>query len=365
MLIREIQLNGFRNYDSLSLSFTDGVNLLYGDNAQGKTNLLEAIFISATTRALRGGRDRELIRFGDEEAHIETCIVNRGCTHRVDMHLRRSKPKGIAIDGVPIRRSAELMGLLHVVSFCPDDLAMMKEGPAERRRFLDMELCQTDPVYCSNLIQYNRVLQQRNNLLKQISGDSSLRDTVDIWDDQLIQYGSAIVSRRRSFIEELIPVVREKHALLSGGREELTAGYVANVTEEQYGERLRRGLEHDLFMKSTGTGPHRDDIDFSVNGRNVRLYGSQGQQRTSALSLKLAEISLVRGRTGESPVLLLDDVLSELDRKRQIQLLSEIHDMQTIVTCTGMEEFVMHRSSQDSVYLVREGTVERQAVAYE
>lgn len=360
MLIRQIQLNNFRNYESLLLSFSDGVNLLYGDNAQGKTNLLEAIFLSATTRALRGSKDKELIRFGCEEAHIGVSIVNHGCPHRIDMQLRRSKPKGIAIDEIPIRRSAELMGLVHVIAFCPDDLAMMKEGPAERRRFLDMELCQMDPIYCSNLINYNKVLLQRNNLLKQIGADPSLKDTISVWDEQLIRYGTEIIGRRRRFAEELLPIVQAKHSIISGGCEELLFSYAPNVMEDAYAEKLSRGLEHDLFMKATGIGPHRDDLDVSVNGRNVRLYGSQGQQRTAALSMKLAEIELVRTRVGESPVLLLDDVLSELDRKRQIQLLTEINGLQTVITCTGMEEFVQLRSPTDSVYYVHNGTVQQQ-----
>ena len=360
MLIRQIQLNNYRNYESLMISFSDGVNQLYGDNAQGKTNLLEAIFLSATTRALRGSKDRELIRFGCEEAYIGTQVVNRGSMHRVDMRLRRSKPKGIAIDEIPIRRSAELMGLVHVIAFCPDDLSMMKNGPSERRWFLDMELCQMDPIYCSNLINYNKVLQQRNNLLKQIGSDLSLKETVSVWDDQLIRYGSDIIKRRRSFTEELLPIVTAKHSLLSGGCEELVLSYAPNVTEEAYAEKLARSLDHDLFMKATGTGPHRDDLEVTVNGQNVRLFGSQGQQRTAALSMKLAEIDLVRKRTGESPVLLLDDVLSELDRKRQIQLLTEINGLQTIITCTGMEEFVQLRSPTDSIYYVQAGTVQKQ-----
>ena len=360
MLIRQIQLHNFRNYETLLLPFTDGVNLLYGDNAQGKTNLLEAIFLSATTRALRGSKDKELIRFGCDEAHVGVSVVNKGCQHRVDMYLRRNKPKGIAIDEIPIRRSAELMGLVHVIAFCPDDLSMMKDGPAERRRFLDMELCQMDPIYCSNLINYNKVLVQRNNLLKQIAADPSLKDTVSIWDDQLVRYGSDIIRRRRSFVEELLPIVTSKHSLLSGGSEDLLLSYAPSVSEDVYAEKLQRGLEHDLFMKATGTGPHRDDLEVSVNERNVRLFGSQGQQRTAALSLKLAEIDLVRKRVGESPVLLLDDVLSELDRKRQLQLLSEINGLQTIITCTGMEEFVQLRSPTDSIYYVKAGTVEKQ-----
>ena len=359
MQIQHIELSDFRNYDSLVLDFTSGVNLFYGDNAQGKTNLLEAVYVSATTRSLRGSKDRELIRLGSGESHISTRVVNRDCPHRVDMHLRKNKPKGVAVDGIPIKRSAELLGLLHVVSFCPDVLSLVKAGPSERRRFLDMELSQMDGAYCSYLARYNRVLMQRNNLLKQIGGNLSLKDTVSVWDDQLAACGAEIIKRRRAFVEELLPIVAEKHWLLSGGSEELKITYLPNVTEDSYLNKLSSSLERDIILRATESGPHRDDLDFTVNGQSVRLFGSQGQQRTTALSLKLAEISLVRKNRGEAPILLLDDVLSELDRNRQQQLLSEIRDLQTIVTCTGMEEFVMTRSSENSIFYVSEGAIER------
>lgn len=361
MQIQQIQLYDFRNYETLTMDFSGGVNLLYGDNAQGKTNLLEAIYLAATTRSMRGSKDRELIRFGCAEAHIIARVINGGCTHRIDMHLRKNKVKGIAIDGVPIRRSAELLGLLHVISFCPDDLALLKSGPAERRRFFDMELSQMDRSYCGYLAAYNRVLMQRNQLLKQISGNLSLQDTVSVWDSQLISYGKKIIRRRREFVDKLYPIVAEKHKLLSGGRETLTMEYAPSVTEEDFADKLAHELQHDIFQRATGIGPHRDDLEFSVNDANARLYGSQGQQRTVALALKLAEIELVRETVQEAPVLLLDDVLSELDRNRQKQLLEEIDDIQTIVTCTGLEEFVLRRQSENSIYLVKEGSVERKS----
>ena len=361
MQIQHIELSDFRNYKNLSIDFSSGVNLLYGDNAQGKTNLLEAIYVSATTRSLRGSKDRELIRLGCSESHLSSRVVNRDCPHRVDMHLRKNKSKGVAVDGVPIKRSAELLGLLHVISFCPDDLSLVKAGPSERRRFLDRELSQIDGAYCSFLARYNRVLAQRNNLLKQISGNLSLKDTVSVWDEQLVLYGTEIIKRRRAFVEELRPVVAEKHELLSGGSEHLRLSYLPNVTEEAYADKLAAGLERDIILRATETGPHRDDIDFSVNDVSVRMFGSQGQQRTTALSLKLAEIALVIKKRGEAPILLLDDVLSELDRSRQQQLLSEIRNLQTIVTCTGMEEFVMQRSSENSIYYVLDGSVEQKS----
>ena len=361
MQIQHLELYDFRNYEELSMDFSSGVNLLYGDNAQGKTNLLDAVYLSATSRSLRGSKDRELIRFGCNEAHIITKVVSRDCPHRVDIHLRKNKVKGIAVDGVPIKRSAELLGLLQVISFSPDDLSLVKSGPAERRRFFDMELSQMDRAYCGYLARYQRVLAQRNNLLKQISGNLSLKDTVSVWDEQLVEYGSEIIRRRREFTNRLQPIVREKHLLISGGTEELSMNYAPYVTEEAYAARLARDLERDIILRATEAGPHRDDLEFAVNGRDVRMFGSQGQQRSTALSLKLSEIELVRRERKESPILLLDDVLSELDRNRQQQLLAEIHDIQTIVTCTGLEEFVLLRQSENSIYLVKEGSVEKQA----
>lgn len=361
MIINRIQLNNFRNYETLDVDFTRGVNLLYGDNAQGKTNILEAVYVSATTKSLRNSKDREMIRLGRDEAHISTYLTKDNCPHKIDMHLKKNKVKGIAIDGIPIKKSSELMGLLHVISFSPDDLSMMKEGPQERRRFLDMELCQMDRVYCSNLAGYNHSLVQRNSLLKQLaeSGSKELAETLEVWNRQLVAYGTEVIRRRRSFVSDIMPIVKEKHSLLSEGREELCMGYLPNCSEESFEEKLFLEQDRDIYLRCTSVGPHRDDLDFTIDGNSVRLYGSQGQQRTVALALKLAEIEIVKNRLKEEPVLLLDDVLSELDRNRQLQLLSEIKSIQTIVTCTGMEEFVSCRTGEDSVYLVRDCSVRK------
>lgn len=357
MFIKSLQLSNFRNYESLSLEFSKGVNLLFGDNAQGKTNILEAIFVAATTKSLRGSKDREMIRLGQEEAHICAKIERDEVPHRIDMHLKVNQKKGAAIDGVPVRRGADLFGLLHAISFSPDDLSMMKNGPSERRRFLDMELCQMDKIYCSQLSNYNKAVLQRNNLLKQIGSGANLRETVEVWNEQLVRFGTYIIDARRAFIRELLPIVQEKHGILSGGKEHLTMEYEPNVEAEVFRQVLNRNLDRDIFTKATGNGPHRDDMALYIDGKNVRLYGSQGQQRTVALALKLAEIELVKQRVDEIPVLLLDDVLSELDRSRQVQLLQEMQEVQTIVTCTGMEEFVQCQSEHNKIFLVKNNTV--------
>ena len=355
MKINQLELSEFRNYESLSVQFDEAVNILYGDNAQGKTNVLEAIYLCGTTKSHKGSKDKEMIRLSSEESHIRMQIEKAGIPHRIDMHLRKNKAKGIAIDGVPIKRSSELMGLLHIVFFSPEDLSMIKNGPGERRRFIDLELCQLDMSYLYHLGNYNKAVNQRNNLLKQIGFQRDLRDTVEVWDMQLIEHGSVVIDTRKRFVAELNELLPQIHAKLSGGREELYVRYEPNVGKEDFGQKLAVNLDRDLALKATGNGPHRDDISFYVGDKNLKLFGSQGQKRTAALSLKLAEIELVRKKIKESPVLLLDDVLSELDRNRQTYLLESITDLQTIITCTGLEEFVDNEKQHHKIFHVTEG----------
>ena len=244
-----------------------------------------------------------------------------------------------------------------MVFFSPEDLGIIKDGPGERRRFIDLELCQLDKIYLHNLVSYNKVLNQRNNLLKQIGFNSSLLDTIQIWDDQLEQYGKGIIRTRREFLQELGEIIQNIHKELSGGAEELTIRYEPNVPEEELGDKLKRNRERDLALKMTNSGPHRDDMGFFLASGDIRRFGSQGQQRTAALSLKLAEIELVKYLVKDYPILLLDDVLSELDGSRQEHLLAGINHIQTMITCTGLEDFISHRFQIDKIYKVVEGTV--------
>ncbi len=357
MKILSLELQNYRNYRELQLEFSPGINLLYGDNAQGKTNALEAICLCATSKSHRGTKDRELIRFGEEEAHIKVMVEKRGIPCRVDMHLKKNRAKGIAVNGVPLRRTAELFGILHVVFFAPEDLSIIKDSPAERRRFLDMELCQLDRIYAHNLISYNKVITQRNKLLKDLDDHPDLRDTLDIWDEQLASYGIPLIQSRKNFIGELDQLVKEIHLSLSGGREEAELSYAPNVEAEELRRVLARERVRDLKVRTSLTGPHRDDMIFTVNGVDVRHFGSQGQQRTAALSLKLAEIEIVKRVIKDTPILLLDDVLSELDGSRQKQLLHRISHIQTVITCTGLDDFVQHCFQIDKVFHVEDGRV--------
>ena len=357
MIIKSLELENFRNYETLSMRFDSGTNILYGDNAQGKTNILEAIFLSATTKSHKGSKDRDIINFGADEAHIRTYVEKDGLENRVDMHLRKSKSKGIAINGQKIKKAADLLGLLNVVFFSPEDLSIIKNGPADRRRFVDMELCQLDSFYLYNLNNYNKIVNQRNKLLKELYSNPSLRDTLFIWDSQLVSYGSKIIERRKAFVEQLNEIIYDIHLKLSGGKEEIKIVYEPDVLLEDFEKSLKNNQERDIRLKQTSTGPHRDDFCFMAGGIDIRKFGSQGQQRTAALSLKLSELELVKKLTKDTPLLLLDDVLSELDSSRQNYLLNSIGDIQTIITCTGLEEFVNNRFEINRIFKVSNAVV--------
>ena len=358
MFIESIELLNYRNYKQLHMDFHSGTNVLYGDNAQGKTNILEAVYVCSTTKSHKGSKDKEIVRFGEEESHIKMTVRRDGIPYRIDMHLKKNRTKGVAVNGVPIKKASELFGIVNVIFFSPEDLNIIKNGPAERRRFLDLELCQLNKVYVYDLVQYNRVVVQRNKLLKEMDSDPSLKETLNIWDSQLVRFGSELIRLRTRFVEELNELIREIHFHLSGEKEELEIRYEANVTPETFEAELSRNRNQELRQRLTLTGPHRDDLNFIVNGADIRKFGSQGQQRTAALSLKLSEIELVKRTVKDYPVLLLDDVLSELDGKRQEHLLSEISHIQTLITCTGLDEFVNSRFQMDKIFKIVEGTVE-------
>lgn len=357
MIIKSLELADFRNYDTLDIHFSEGVNILYGDNAQGKTNILEAIYLSATTKSHKGSKDKDIINFLKEEAHIRTYIEKDHITTRVDMHLRKSKTKGIAIDGQKIKKAAELLGLLNVVFFSPEDLSIIKNGPAERRRFVDMELCQLDNFYLYNLNNYNKIINQRNKLLKDLYFQPELKETLSIWDSQLVSFGSKIIERRKLFVKQLNEIIGDIHFKLSGGKEKIEIIYEPDVEIESFEEKMILNKDKDCKTKQTNAGPHRDDFCFMVNQVDIRKFGSQGQQRTAALSLKLSEIELVKKITGDKPVLLLDDVLSELDSNRQNYLLNSIGEIQTIITCTGLDEFVSNQFEINKVFKIENGSL--------
>lgn len=356
MYIEKIELNNFRNYQTLLLEFDHGTNILYGDNAQGKTNILESVYVCGTTKSHKGSKDREIINFNEEESHIRMFVNKGNNVYQIDMHLKKNKPKGIAINGIPIKKAAELFGIVNFVFFSPEDLNIIKNGPSERRRFLDLELCQLNKIYLSDLSSYNRILNQRNKLLKS-NYSPELLDTLEVWDEQLINYGSLLIKQRIEFIEELNEIIPEIHQNLTGDSEKIEIIYEPNVTVEKFANQLEKNRERDIRTRQSSIGPHRDDFCILVNDIDIRKYGSQGQQRTAALSLKLSEIYLVKKIIKDTPILLLDDVLSELDSSRQNYLLQNIHDIQTLITCTGLDEFINNRFKINKIFKVIDGNV--------
>ena len=317
MIIESLELKNYRNYKELHINFDPGTNVLYGDNAQGKTNILESVYVCATTKSHRGSKDREIIEFGEEESHIKMNIRKDDVPYRIDMHLKKNKTKGVAINGIAIHKASELFGVVNVVFFSPEDLNLIKNGPAERRRFVDLELCQLNRLYVHSLVQYNKIILQRNKLLKEIAFRPEYEEMLDIYDMQLVSYGRELIHYRNDFIDQMNGIIRNIHFNLSGGKEELEIRYEPNTEADVLEKALKKSRMQDLRQKTTLTGPHRDDISFYVNNIDIRKFGSQGQQRTAALSLKLAEIELVKKIVKDYPILLLDDVLSELDSGRQ------------------------------------------------
>ena len=366
MIIEKLDLKNYRNYKQLELTFGPNTNIFYGNNAQGKTNILEAVYMGSTTKSHRGSNDSEIIQFEENESHIKMIVNKRGVPYRIDMHLKKNRPKGIAINQIPIKKASELFGIVNVVFFSPEDLDIIKGGPAKRRRFIDMELCQLDKVYVKNLVNYNKCLAQKNKLLKQYDFSTGTfyggmdESMLDVWDQKLAEYGCQIIEKRKSFIEEINSIILGIHDNLTNGQEKLKIVYEPSMQMENFYNTLVKNRQKDLRLKTTGQGPHRDDISFYNKEIDLHRFGSQGQQRTAALSLKLAEIELVKRRIHDTPVLLLDDVLSELDSNRQNHLLNSLHEIQTMITCTGLDEFVANRFHIDRVFKVIQGSIQEE-----
>jgi DNA replication and repair protein RecF len=344
MFVRGVNIESFRNINHINISLSQGINIIYGDNAQGKTNFLEAIYFCAMGRPIRSSSDKELINFNAAQTMIRAELNRDGSPRTIDVYLKQEGNKlykHFSIDRIPIKKTNDLFGLLLVVMFSPDELRLIKSGPSERRAFMDMELCQINPVYCHELRSYHHALKQRNALLKTIQKENRGRETLPVWEEQLCRHARKVMSTRSDFIGKASIYASETHSSITGGGETLSLVYVPNVEDpSMMGKILEESRGRDILLGSTSRGAHKDDIRFMINGRDAKAYGSQGQIRTASLAAKLAEIEIIRENTGTAPVLLLDDVLSELDGSRQRFLLSRIGQLQTILTCTGVEDIL-------------------------
>ncbi|AGY80781.1 MULTISPECIES: DNA replication/repair protein RecF [Carnobacterium] len=372
MLLKEIHLSNYRNYEQAEVVFSEGINVFLGENAQGKTSLMEAIYVLAMARSHRTGNDKETIRWEQDFARVSGRIQKKNTTFPLEISISK-KGKKAKFNHLEQKKLSEYIGNLNVILFAPEDLSLVKGSPSVRRKFLDMEMGQMSPIYLHHLVQYQHLLKQRNSYLKQLSMKKEKDLTfLDILTEQLAEYGAAILLERFSFVKKLENWAKPVHHEISKQKEILEIDYSCSlkITNELSKEQLysdlmkafEQGRQRELEQRTTIFGPHRDDLKFKVNDKDVQTYGSQGQQRTTALSVKLAEIDLMKEMTGEYPVLLLDDVLSELDDERQTHLLKAIQNkVQTFLTTTSLDGIKKNMLDTPKVFLINNGQVEMES----
>ena len=353
MLITSLKLQNFRNYTELDVKFNENINIIYGDNAQGKTNMLEAVFISSIGKSFRTKKDRELIKFNENFSIIEVNFAKSDRKGNVKVEI--SDKKNIFINGVKVKKLSELLGIINIVIFTPDDINILKNGPSERRRFLDMFIGQLRPnyIYCLNL--YLKALEQRNNYLKQIKLENKSQDFLDIWDEKLSDYAEKVFKYRNEFVSKLKEKIKEVHHVITENNEDIDICYVSDYSnKDEFLKKLKENRKLDILKGYTTKGVHRDDFNMFINGDLVNVYGSQGQHRTAILSLKMSELKVVYDEIGENPILLLDDFMSELDEKRRINFLKNIKDTQVLITCT---EKISLEKNNFNLYNVARGKI--------
>ncbi len=362
MFIKELKLKNFRNYSDLTIDFDERVNLITGQNAQGKTNLIESLYMSSMGRSFRTLHDNEMIKFGEESAYIRVLAEKEFIDTKVEILLRKDSRKAIRKDSCQVHKTAELLDNIIIVIFSPDDLRIVKDEPEKRRRFIDRELSQIKPAYFDAYMKYRRALMERNSYLKNDNVEMSM---LDIWDEGLIKYGALLMKYRSEFVRELSDIAGNIHGNITNGKENMKIKYDPDAdiagdikTQEEFIERtLTASREGDIRRGTTSRGPHKDDISFIIDNINVRNFGSQGQQRTSALSLKLAELEIIRKETGENAVLLLDDVMSELDEERREYLIRALSENQIFITTTDIDDSLLRAYPDARIIRVENGKI--------
>ncbi|AKL93530.1 DNA replication and repair protein RecF [Clostridium aceticum] len=366
MMVEEIKLIDYRNYKQLQLQFHPKLNIFVGENAQGKTNILEALYLCAIGKSFRTSKDQELVKILKDHAYIKTTISKTTDKTEIEILINKESSKRIKINKLSLTKYGDLLGNLNVVLFSPEDLKIIKEGPSERRRFINNDISQILPRYYHTLTQYNKILQQRNKVLKNYKGKTL---DLEVWDEQLIERGAWLIVYRKKFIKRIAILAKLMHKKITEGLELLEVQYDSNIKikeedelkdiKEKFKQALKEIKPLEEKRGLTLVGPHRDDLIFKINGLEVKTYGSQGQQRTTVLSLKLAELELMRGEVGEYPILLLDDVMSELDKKRQNYLIKNLKNVQTFITTTMMEPLNIKSQEEYKLFSVCNGEINR------
>ncbi len=351
MYIEKIKLKNFRNYKEQEIEFNKNINIIYGDNAQGKTNILEAIFYCAFGKSFRTSKEKELISLDEPNLQVEVLFQKSDRAGKIKIELENKKQ--IEINGVKIKKLSELVGNLVVVIFTPDDIQIFKSGPDQRRRFLDMMIGQLRPNYIHYLNLYYKVIEQRNNYLKQIKEENKDENMLEIWDEKLAEYAEIICKYRNEFVEKIKEKIIKIHENVTDGKEKINIEYKTECDKkEEYLKLLNQRRKLDIIKGFTTKGIHRDDFKVLINDKALEVYGSQGQHRTAILSLKLAELYVIYDEIGEYPILLLDDFMSELDEKRRRSFLEKINDTQVIITCTDKMEI-----KNSKVFFVENGNI--------
>ena len=359
MFIKRLQMLNYRNYNVLDISLGPHVNVFMGDNAQGKTNILEGIYYCAFARSHRTSKDRELINWNSDNALLSVTVGRERLDKRIDISILKDGKKAIQINKIKIKKIGELFGNFNVVMFSPEDLKIIKDSPGVRRKFIDMELCQLNPKYYYNLVQYNKVLNERNSILRNRNIN---KDILDVYDMQLVEFGYNIVMQRINYINKLNQYSKQIHNDITSGKENIEFKYVSTIRnleniKESFYSQLEKNRSKDIDKGLTSVGPHRDDFMVFINEIDTKSYGSQGQQRTAVLTIKFSSLKIIKELTGEYPVLLLDDVLSELDFSRKRYILSTIGEIQTIITCTGIEDLYEYLDDKSKVFKVKDGAI--------
>ena len=394
MYIEKLKLKNYRNYNEIEVNFDKNINIVYGNNAEGKTNLLESIYMCSTSKSHKNSKESEIINFNEKEAHIKIFFKKESIKNKeiiIDIQLNKESKKGIAVNGVKVEKLSEFLGLFNVIMFAPEDLNIIKDGPNIRRKFLDFEICQIDKLYVVALNNYNKTLNQRNALLKDInttvlSNRKDLIDMIDTYDEKLVEYGCEVIEKRKQNISKLAALIKDIHYKISEQKETLIIDYENDIVganeknirstqcepsrsrelcERQkidelkkiYLQKLKETRDIDRKNQYTLVGPHRDDISFRIEDKDIRKFGSQGQKKTAAISLKLSELEIIKEKINDTPVLLLDDVFSELDETRQKLLVTNLKNIQTIITCTGIKKNIFDLLNPDKIFQVKKNNI--------
>ena len=353
MYIEKIKLNNFRNYKEQEINLDKNINIFYGNNAQGKTNIIESIYLCAIGKSYRTNKDKEFIKINEPFSKVEINYNKKDRNGKIKLEI--SDKKNIYLNDIKIKRISEILGNINIVLFNPDDINIFKEGPSKRRRILDVMISQLRPAYVYNLNMYLKTLEQRNNYLKQIKFEKKSEEMLDIWENKMADYAEIIFNYRKEFANKIKEKILDIHKKITDNKEEIKIEYISDfINKEQFLKQLQNHRKLDIIKGYSGKGIHRDDLKLYINSKDIEIYGSQGQHRSAILSIKLSELEIIKEEVEENPILLLDDFMSELDKERRENFLEDVKNTQIIITCTDKLEI---KNEKKKLFYVENGQV--------